>query len=67
MSQKLNTSELEIPCEALASCNAVMLQAVVQVLSDKGLLTWKDVLDCVQKFTQKSASKSPSRNPADTN
>jgi hypothetical protein len=58
MPQNFNRNGLEIPCEALASANAVMLQAVVEILSDKGLLSWKEVLDRVEKLTQARKSSS---------
>jgi hypothetical protein len=56
--------KLIIPVEALAYSNAVTLQAVVQLLSENGVLDWKEVLDRVEKFKEEPASMSPSRKEA---
>jgi hypothetical protein len=44
---------LNISFEALAYSNAVTLQAVVQLLSEKGFLDWSEVIDRVQENERK--------------
>jgi hypothetical protein len=46
-----------IPIETLVYSNAVTLQAVVQLLSEKGVLDWKEVLDRVEKLKRKPELK----------
>lgn len=41
---------LKVPVETLAYSNTITLQAVVQLLSEKGILGWKDVLERVEKL-----------------
>ena len=60
----MSQRRVTIPIETLTYSNAVTLQAVVQLLSEKGVLDWKEVLDRVEKFKKEPASKSPSRKEA---
>jgi hypothetical protein len=53
MPRESNTDDLSISFEALAYSNAVTLQAVVQLLSEKGFLDWNEVIDRVQENERK--------------
>lgn len=41
---------VEVPVATLAYSNTVTLQAVVQLLSEKGILGWQEVLNRVEKL-----------------
>jgi hypothetical protein len=48
---------LAIPLETLAVSNTLTIQAVVELLSEKGVLDWKAVLDRVEKLKQERPPK----------
>lgn len=52
-----STSGLKISFEALAYSNAMTLQAVVELLADKGVIDWDEVHNRVKMLKRKPASE----------
>jgi hypothetical protein len=57
MPRDSSTSGLEISLEALAYSNAVTLQAVVELLAEKGVIDWDEVYNRVKKLKREPESK----------
>jgi len=56
MPRDSSVCDVKISCEALAYSNAVTLQAVVELLAEKGVISWNEVYDRVKKLKQESKS-----------
>ena len=64
MPRDSDLNRLTVSFEELTCSNTLILQALMELLSEKGLFDWKEVLDRVEKFKKEPASKSPSRKEA---
>jgi hypothetical protein len=57
MPRDSSTSGLEISLEALAYSNAMTLQALVELLAEKGVIDWDEVYNRVKKLKREPESK----------
>jgi hypothetical protein len=56
--QDSNSTDV-LSCEQLSYCNTLVLESIVEILSEKGLLDWKEVHEHVQRFKQQLMRRSP--------
>lgn len=52
--QDSNPNRVTLSCQELAYCNTLVLESLVELLSEKGLVGWNEVQERVQKHKHES-------------